>query len=125
MAIKVRLRRMGNRNRPFFRVVAADGRTATTGRFVETLGWYDPNLEGVNFKLKQDRIDYWEQNGAEFSATVKNLVKKARNLPAEEVPAPAAEEPVAEAPAEAEAAPAEEATSPAPESDTEQPAADA
>ena len=106
MAIKVRLRRMGNRNRPFFRVVAADGRTATTGRFVETLGWYDPKLDGVNFKLKQDRIDYWEQNGAEFSATVKNLVKKARNLPPEAVAAPAPDAPIAE-----ETVPAEEVVS--------------
>lgn len=109
MAIKVRLRRMGNRNRPFFRVVAADGRTSTTGRFVETLGWYDPNLDGVNFKLKQDRIDYWEQNGAEFSATVKNLVKKARDLPQEPVaePAPEPEAAAAAAPVEEAAAPAE------------------
>jgi small subunit ribosomal protein S16 len=99
---------MGNRNRPFFRVVAADGRTSTTGRFVETLGWYDPNLDGVNFKLKEDRIDYWEQNGAEFSATVKNLVKKARDLPPEAVAEPAPEP-------EAEAAPAEEAATTAAE----------
>ena len=121
MAIKVRLRRMGNRNRPFFRVVAADGRTSTTGRFVETLGWYDPNLDGVNFKLKQDRIDYWEQNGAEFSTTVKNLVKKARNLPPEAVAEPAPE------PETEEAAPAEEVAAPAePEATVaEEPTADA
>lgn len=106
MAIKVRLRRMGNRNRSFYRVVAADGRTATTGRFIENLGWYDPNRTGVNFKLKQDRIDYWEQNGAELSATVKNLVKRARSLPPEAAPAPQA---VAAPAPETEAAPATDA----------------
>lgn len=110
MPVSVRLKRMGNRNRAFFRVVAADGRTATTSRAVEELGWYDPRVDGVNFKLDLSRVDYWEENGAQFSSTVKNLVKRARSLPPTEeeapVAAPAAEEPAAvdaEAPAEAEA----------------------
>ena len=114
MAIKVRLRRMGNRNRAFFRVVAADSRAATTGRFVENLGWYDPRQSGVNFRLNQDRIDYWEQNGAEFSSTVKNLVKQARELPPEAT-AVTGPEPAGETPADAPADTPEPAPPPAEE----------
>lgn len=114
MAVKIRLRRMGRRNRPFFRVIAADGRTSTTGRFIENLGWYDPNREGINFDLKMDRIDYWIGEGAQMSDTVVNLTRKARQAPpvavkeevaeaapeapvevvAEETPAPETEKPV-------------------------------
>lgn len=91
MGIRVRLRRMGNRNRPFYRIVAADARTSTIGRVKETLGWYDPEKDGVNFKLNLERVDYWQGNGAQFSDTVRSIVKKARKLPPEE----AAPEPVA------------------------------
>ena len=101
MAITLRLHRKGNRNRSFYRVVAADPRKATSGRIVEMLGWYDPNQDGVNFKLKIDRIDYWLGIGARVTPTVNDLVKKARTLPPEPV--------VEEAPVEAEP----EATAPA------------
>ena len=107
MAVKIRLRRMGSRNAPFYRVIAQDSRYATTGRFIETLGWYDPKQEGTNFSLNLDRVEYWLGTGAQASDTASSLIKKARELPAEkavsgtvaeeEVPA-AAEE--AEAPAE-------------------------
>lgn len=122
MAVKIRLKRMGRRNHPFFRVIVQDGRKATTGRFLETLGWYDPNRSGVNFELKMDRLDYWVGCGAQLSSTVGNLAKLARSgkTPKEKVkPEPAAEtapeqsEPAADeqAPSEPEAAaetPAEE-----------------
>ncbi len=111
MAIRVRLRRMGSRNKPFYRVVATDARKSTVGRIKETLGWYDPEKDGVNFKLNLDRIDYWQGNGAQFSDTVHSLVKKARKLPTEEaapVPEPmAVEEPVPQ-PAATESAPTPE-----------------
>ena len=107
MAVKIRLRRMGSRNAPFYRVIAQDSRYATTGRFIETLGWYDPKQEGTNFSLNLDRVEYWLGTGAQPSDTASSLIKKARELPVEkavsgtvaeeEVPA-AAEE--AEAPAE-------------------------
>ena len=97
MAVVVRLRRMGNRNNAFYRVVAADSRTPTDGRFIERLGWYNPNLDGTNFKLDLERVEYWQQNGAQFTGTVKSLVKKARNAPAEPAaPAEKAEEVKAE-----------------------------
>ena len=79
MAVKIRLRRMGNRNRPFYRVVVADGRTARDGRFIETVGWYDPMTEGTGTqKLDLERIDYWTSVGAIMNGSVKSLVKRER-----------------------------------------------
>jgi small subunit ribosomal protein S16 len=117
MAVKIRLRRMGSRNAAFYRVIVQDGRYAPTGRFIETLGWYDPKQEGNNFSLNLDRVDYWLGNGAQPSDTANSLIGKARVLPVEkavsgtvteeEVPAAAveaeeaAEEVVEEAGAEA------------------------
>lgn len=104
MSVRIRLRRMGRRNHPFFRVIASDGRTATTGRFIENLGWYDPNKKGVNYELKLERLDYWIKNGAQMSDTVSNIAGKARKaiIATPAAPAPVAEAPVAvdaEAPA--------------------------
>ena len=89
MAVVVRLRRMGGRNNPFYRVVAADSRTSTNGKFIERLGWYNPNLDGTNFKLNLERVEYWKLKGARFTGTVTSLVKKARNAPAEVAKPPA------------------------------------
>ena len=79
----MRLRRMGSRNAPFYRVVVQDSRRATTGRFIETIGWYDPKQEGENFSINLDRVEYWTSNGAQPSDTVSSLIKKARTLPVE------------------------------------------
>ncbi len=110
MPVVLRLSRMGNNNNPFYRVVAQDSRVPGDGRYIEGLGWYDPKIDGVNYRLKMDRVSYWLDNGALVSDTVKSLIKKARNAPPPAVEEPAASEPVAEeaAPA-AEAPPAEEA----------------
>jgi small subunit ribosomal protein S16 len=78
MATKIRLRRMGSRNKPFYRLVVADTRFATTGRFLEVLGWYDPKQAGENFSVKLDRVEYWQGVGAQVSSTAKSLIKKAR-----------------------------------------------
>ena len=83
MAVKMRLRRMGSRNAPFYRVVVQDSRRATTGRFIETIGWYDPKQEGENFSINLDRVEYWTSSGAQPSYTVSSLIKKARTLPVE------------------------------------------
>jgi len=96
MAVKIRLRRMGNRNAAFYRVVVQDARRAPTGRFIETLGWYDPKQEGNNFSLNIDRVDYWLSNGAQPSETASSLIKKARALPVEKVAAGEVEVPVKE-----------------------------
>ena len=74
---------MGSRNAPFYRVVVQDSRRATTGRFIETIGWYDPKQEGENFSINLDRVEYWTSNGAQPSDTVSSLIKKARTLPVE------------------------------------------
>lgn len=78
MATKIRLRRMGARNKPFYRLVVADSRFATTGRYLEVLGWYDPKQAEDNFSVKLDRVDYWQGVGAQASPTAKSLIKKAR-----------------------------------------------
>jgi small subunit ribosomal protein S16 len=83
MAVKIRLRRMGSRNAAFYRVIVQDSRFAPTGRFIETLGWYDPKQEGNNFSLNIDRVKYWLDNGAQPSETAQSLIKKASALPTE------------------------------------------
>ena len=108
---------MGSRNAAFYRVIVQDSRRAPTGKFIETLGWYDPKQEGNNFSLNLDRADYWLGNGAQPSDTAASLIKKARTLPIEqtvagevteeEVPVAAVEAEEA-AEAVAEEAPAEE-----------------
>ena len=85
-----------------------------TGRFIETIGWYDPKQEGNNFSLNLDRADYWLSNGAQPSDTAASLLKKARALPVQQaVSGEVTEEEVPVAAVEAEEAAevvAEEAT---------------
>ena len=69
---------MGARNKPFYRLVVADSRFATTGRYLEVLGWYDPKQAEKNFSVKLDRVDYWQGVGSQMSSTAKSLIKKAR-----------------------------------------------
>jgi small subunit ribosomal protein S16 len=106
---------MGSRNAAFYRVIVQDGRFAPTGRFIETLGWYDPKQEGNNFSLNLDRVDYWLGNGAQPSETANSLIVKARALPVEKaVSGSVTEEEVPAAAVEAEEA-AEEVVEAAPE----------
>lgn len=76
--VVIRLRREGTKNRPYYRVVAADQRFRTTGRFLELLGTYDPLIEGENCQLRLEAIDAWIAKGAQPSETVASLIKKAR-----------------------------------------------
>ncbi len=104
MSVTIRLRRMGRNNLPFFRVVAADTRRSNHGRYIEALGWYDPGRDGA-FSLKMDRVEYWMNQGAIVTDTVKNLIRQNRRQPGPSTPeqepkaASAADEP-APAPAE-------------------------
>ena len=82
MAVKIRLTRTGAKNSASFRVVAADSRSPRDGRFLETLGWYDPKLKGDNSSLKLNRIDHWVKEGAEVSPTVRSLIKNAGKVDA-------------------------------------------
>lgn len=77
MSVKIRLKRMGARNRPFYRVVVQDSRRAPTGRFIENLGYYDPMRPNGDCVLKLERFDYWKSVGAVPSTQVKALAKRA------------------------------------------------
>ena len=89
MSVKVRLRRMGNNKKPFFRVVAADVKRKNDGAYLEALGWYDPKKSGVNYEIKADRIQYWKSKGAILSDTVVSLVRR-HEKSAKSAPAPVA-----------------------------------
>ncbi len=77
MAVKIRLRRMGTKQTPFYRLVVADGRTARDGRFLETLGTYDPLKNPVAIKIDADKALQWLQRGAQPTDTVRTLLRKA------------------------------------------------
>jgi small subunit ribosomal protein S16 len=77
VAVRIRLRRVGTKNTPVYRIVVADGRSPRDGRFIETLGTYDPTKADPNFTLKLDRAQYWIQKGAQPSDTVRSLLKRA------------------------------------------------
>jgi len=78
MAVKIRLRRMGSNKQPFFRVVVTDMRCPNSGRFLETIGWYDPKKKGVNYTLQTERLEHWIGRGAQLSDTVRSLMRKQR-----------------------------------------------
>lgn len=77
--MKIRLARAGAKKRPFYHVVATDSRSSRDGKFVERLGYYNPNARGGEQKLVIDtaRVAYWQQNGAQVSERVAYLVKGA------------------------------------------------
>lgn len=76
MAVKLRLKRMGKKRQPLYKVVAADSRSPRDGKFIEALGNYNPRTEPQTIELKADRAIYWLERGAEPTATVKNLLSK-------------------------------------------------
>jgi small subunit ribosomal protein S16 len=78
MAVSIRLRREGTKNRSFYRVVVADKRSPRDGKFIEAIGNYDPRETEENFRLDLDRVDYWVRHGARPSATVESMILKAR-----------------------------------------------
>ena len=112
-------------NRPYFKVVVADKRSPRDGKFIETVGTYDPKKAGQNSTLKLDRIEHWISKGAQPSDTVRSLIKKTKNPEAaakkaeavaakKAAPAPKpAPTPVATEPAAAEPAAAEPPAAPA------------
>ena len=76
MAVRIRLRRMGAKKRPFYRFVAADSRSPRDGRFLENLGWYNPILKPAEVHLKEERIYEWLKDGALPTETVASLFKQ-------------------------------------------------
>ena len=74
--VKIRLRRVGAKKAPYYRIVVADSRFSRDGRFIEELGVYDPMAESDKLKLDMDRAKYWIANGAQPTDTVRGLLKK-------------------------------------------------
>ena len=76
MAVKLRLKRMGAKKRPFYRVVAADSRSPRDGKFIETIGTYNPIMEPAEIKIDEELALKWLSNGAQPTDTVRNLLKQ-------------------------------------------------
>ena len=76
MAVKIRLRRMGAKQAPFYRVVVADSRSPRNGRFIEEIGYYDPTKEPAVVNIDGEKAKAWIGNGAQPTDTVKALLKK-------------------------------------------------
>ena len=76
MAVKIRLRRMGAKKAPFYRIVVADSRYPRDGRFIEEIGTYNPCVTPVEIKVDAEKAKQWIANGAQPTDTVKALLKK-------------------------------------------------
>ena len=76
MAVKMRLRRLGAKKAPFYRVVVADSRSPRNGRFIEEIGTYNPLTEPAEIKIDAEKAKKWIANGAQPTETVKSLLKK-------------------------------------------------
>ena len=76
MAVSIRLRREGAKNRPYYRIVVAESRSPRDGKFIEIIGTYDPKQTGQNSSFNVERAEYWISKGARPSDTVRSLIKK-------------------------------------------------
>ncbi len=77
MAVKIRLRRMGQKKAPYYRIVVADARSPRDGRFIEEIGTYNPNTDPSEFKIDEELAKKWLTNGAKPTETVEKLLKLA------------------------------------------------
>ena len=77
MAVKIRMKRIGAKNAPVFRIVVADGRSPRDGKFIEEIGTYWPEKKSENVKVDLERAKYWISKGAQPSETVASFIKKA------------------------------------------------
>ena len=77
MSVKIRMRRMGSKRKPFYRIVVADSRMPRDGRFIEEVGYYNPVSQPKELKLDEDKIFEWLEKGAQPSDTVRSLLSKA------------------------------------------------
>lgn len=75
MAVKIRLRRMGAKKAPFYRVIVADSRSPRDGRFIDEIGYYDPTKEPSVIKIDAEKANKWIANGAQPTDTVEKLLK--------------------------------------------------
>ena len=76
MAVKLRLKRMGSKQKPYYRIVAADSRSPRDGRFIESVGTYNPLLKENNVTVDAEKVTKWLDNGAQPTDTVKSLLSK-------------------------------------------------
>jgi small subunit ribosomal protein S16 len=76
MSVKIRMKRVGTKNTPAFRIVVANSRSPRDGKFIEEIGTYNPLKQGENFTIKLDRAQYWISKGAQPSDTVASFIKK-------------------------------------------------
>ena len=74
--VKIRLRRMGAKKRPFYRLVVADARAPRDGRFIEQVGYYDPLTEPATVKIDEEKVRHWLDVGAQPSDTARSLLKR-------------------------------------------------
>ena len=79
MSVKIRLKRIGAKKAPFYRVVVADSRYPRNGRFIEEIGYYDPMKTPAEIKLDNEKVEKWLKNGAQPTETVKSLIAKNGN----------------------------------------------
>ncbi len=76
MAVKIRLKRIGAKKTPFYRVVVADERSPRDGKFIEEIGYYNPLTDPVDIKIDAEKAQKWIKNGAQPTETVRSLLKK-------------------------------------------------
>ena len=76
MAVKIRLKRLGAKKSPFYRVVVADERSPRDGKFIEEIGYYNPLTDPVDIKINKEKAEKWLANGAQPTETVRTLLKK-------------------------------------------------
>jgi len=77
MAVRIRLKRMGAKKAPFYRIVVADARSPRDGKFIEEIGYYNPIAEPIELKINEESANKWLNDGAQPSDTVRDLLKKA------------------------------------------------
>ena len=82
MSVKIRLRRAGRKKQPTYRIVVADSKSPRDGKFIEIIGQYAPRQGELALNLKNDRVNYWLDNGAQPTDTVRSLLRKAGVLKA-------------------------------------------
>ena len=76
MAVKIRLKRMGSKKFPYYRIIVADSRSPRNGKFIEEIGTYDPLKNPSLLNVKKERVDYWISNGAKATTVLSRLFKR-------------------------------------------------
>lgn len=85
--LSIRLTRMGAKKKPFYRIVVAEKRSKRDGRFVESVGYYDPCRNPADIKIDRERVSYWIERGAQPTETVRSLIKRQTQTASAEVSA--------------------------------------